>query len=278
MARTNEEVIPLNMSSEILKPRVAVLKAPGINCDVETAHAFKDAGGRPEIILIEDLKSGERKLSEYQIVALSGGFSYGDDLGSGKVLALELDTYLGSQIQRFIEKGLMIGICNGFQILVRSGLLPFGTLGDQRATLDNNNSGRFLSRRINLSVEPNVCVFLKDFKSERPMEFQVAHGEGKFVTDEKTLSQIQQGGQVVFRYVHPKTGDPTQEYPFNPNGSPHAIAGITDPNGGILGLMPHPERSILRSQYPNIDRMPEDFVPEGLQIFQRMVQYAKEGI
>ena len=245
------------MSSELLKPKVAVLKAPGINCDVETAYAFEIAGGSPATILVEDLKSGEKNLSDYQIIALSGGFSYGDDLGSGKVLALELDTYLGNQIQRFKETGLMIGICNGFQILVRSGLLPMGRMGEQKATLDRNDSGKFISRRISLSIEKNnACVFLQDLESG-PVEFQVAHGEGKFVTDGQTLSQIEESGQV---------------------GSPHAIAGITDPSGRILGLMPHPERSILRSQYPNIDRMPKDFVPEGLQIFQRMVQYAKQGI
>ncbi|HLD79139.1 MAG: phosphoribosylformylglycinamidine synthase I [Candidatus Levybacteria bacterium RIFCSPHIGHO2_02_FULL_39_36] len=265
------------MSSELLKPKVAVLKAPGINCDVETAYAFEIAGGSPATILVEDLKSGEKNLSDYQIIALSGGFSYGDDLGSGKVLALELDTYLGNQIQRFKETGLMIGICNGFQILVRSGLLPMGRMGEQKATLDRNDSGKFISRRISLSIEKNnACVFLQDLESG-PVEFQVAHGEGKFVTDGQTLSQIEESGQVVFRYVN-RVGKPTQEYPFNPNGSPHAIAGITDPSGRILGLMPHPERSILRSQYPNIDRMPKDFVPEGLQIFQRMVQYAKQGI
>jgi len=171
----------------------------------------------------------------------------------------------------------MIGICNGFQILVRSGLLPMGRMGEQKATLDRNDSGKFISRRISLSIEKNnACVFLQDLESG-PVEFQVAHGEGKFVTDGQTLSQIEESGQVVFRYVN-RVGKPTQEYPFNPNGSPHAIAGITDPSGRILGLMPHPERSILRSQYPNIDRMPKDFVPEGLQIFQRMVQYAKQGI
>ncbi|OGH18659.1 MAG: phosphoribosylformylglycinamidine synthase I [Candidatus Levybacteria bacterium RIFCSPHIGHO2_01_FULL_40_15b] len=266
------------MSSEILKPKVAVLKAPGINCDVETSYGFELAGAAPETILVEDLKSGERKLSDYQIVALSGGFSYGDDLGSGKVLALELDTYLGNQIQRFIESGLMIGICNGFQILVRSGLLPMGTLGEQKATLDRNDSGKFISRRINLSIErDNACVFLQDLKTTGPVEFQVAHGEGKFVADSSILSQIEESGQVVFRYVD-RTNNPTQEYPLNPNGSPHAIAGIADPSGRILGLMPHPERSIDRYQYPNEDMLPDDFVPEGLQIFQGMVQYAKEGV
>ncbi len=264
--------------NELLKPRVAVLKAPGINCDEETAYGFEMSGGRSETVLVEDLKSREKSLAEYQIIALSGGFSYGDDLGSGKVLALELDSYLGNQIQRFTESGLAIGICNGFQVLVRSGLLPMGTLGEQKATLDRNDSGKFISRRINLSIDANnACVFLQDLKTTGPVEFQVAHGEGKFVTDSSTLFQIEETGQVVFRYVD-RTGKATQEYPFNPNGSPHAVAGIIDPTGRILGLMPHPERSIDRYQYPNEDMLPDDFVPEGLQIFQRMVQYAKEGV
>ncbi len=261
-----------------LQPKVAVLKAPGINCDNETAFAFQQAGGMADTVPIEDLKSGEKRLGDYQILALSGGFSYGDDLGSGKVLSLELDTYLGEQIQRFKERGVMIGICNGFQVLTRSGLLPFGTLGEQRATLDRNDSGRFLSRRVNLMLEPeNKSIFLKDFQQHSPMEFQVAHGEGKFITDGETLSLLEESGQVVFRYVD-KNANPTQEYPYNPNGSPQAIAGITDSSGRILGLMPHPERSVDRMQYANWRRLPDDFKPEGLQIFEHMVNFAKEGI
>lgn len=262
-------------NNELLQPKVAVLKAPGINCDVETSFAFELAGGKPETVMVEDLKLGERNLKDFQIVAFSGGFSYGDDLGSGNVMALELDTYLGNQIQRFKERGLMIGICNGFQVLTRSGLLPFGTLGQRAATLDRNDSGKFISRRVNLSIENSNCVFLQGF--EGTVEFQVAHGEGKLVTTNQTLDEIERNGQVVFRYVD-AVGSRTQEYPYNPNGSPNGIAGICDPTGRILGLMPHPERSIDINQYPNSGRLPKDFEPEGLRIFQRMVEYAKEAI
>lgn len=260
---------------ESLKPRVAILKAPGINCDVETSYAFSLAGAIAETVLVEDLRSGERDLSSFQIVDLSGGFSYGDDLGSGKVLSLELDTYIGNQIEKFREKGLMIGICNGFQVLVRSGLLPMGTLGDMKATLDRNFSGSFLSRRVNLSIEKSRSVFLQGLEQNGSVEFQVAHGEGRFITDSVTLAQMEGARQVVFRYLN-RNGAPTQEFQANPNGSPNAIAGITDPSGRILGLMPHPERSIDRFQYPNARRLPKDFVPQGLQIFQRMVTYASQ--
>jgi phosphoribosylformylglycinamidine synthase len=257
-----------------LQPRVAIYKTSGINCDAETAFAFNLAGGKAEIVMSEDLKKGEKKLSDYKILTFPGGFSYGDDLGSGTVATLELDTYLGDKVQRFKETGLILGICNGAQMLVRSGLLSMGTLGERHATLDRNNSGKFLSRRIQLSFEKSICVFSQDPEPDGPIEFQVAHAEGKFVMSPSTLSQIEKNGQVVFRYVNSK-GRPTQEYPFNPNGSPNAIAGITDPSGRIVGLMPHPERSILKSQYPNWRRM-GDFKPQGLEFFERMVKYASQ--
>lgn len=260
-----------------LQPRVAVFKTSGINCDEETAYAFEMAGAKPELVLMEDLKSKKENLGNFEIVVFPGGFSHGDDLGSGTVAALELDTYLGNQIERFKERGLILGVCNGFQILVRSGLLPMGTLGERTATLDTNNSGKFQSSRINLSVEDSRCVFLQDLPFTGPVEYQVAHGEGKLVMPQQTLTQMEDNNQVVFRYVD-ASGNPTQEFPKNPNGSPNAIAGICDPTGRILGLMPHPERSILRSQYPNSRRLPQDFQPEGVPIFEGMVQYARQGI
>lgn len=265
------------MLIEAPKPKVAIFKTSGINCDVETAHAFNMSGGNAEIVMAEDLRAGEKKLSDYQILTLPGGFSYGDDLGSGTVAALELDTYLGEQIERFKEKGLMLGVCNGFQILVRSGLLPMGTLGQRQATLDRNDNGKFVSRRVNLSIEPSNCVFLQDLSTSGPIEFQVAHGEGKLVMPPAIRSQVEANGQVVFRYVDAQ-GWPSQGFPFNPNGSEGAIAGICDPTGRILGLMPHPERSIHKSQYPNSGRLPELFIPEGLQIFQGMVDFARDGV
>lgn len=261
-----------------LQPRVALLKFPGINCDEETAAIFEQAGAKAEIILDEDLLSGEKNLSKYQIMALSGGFSYGDDLGAGTVAGLLMHAKLGEQIKRFQEKGLTIGICNGFQILVKSGLLPSGTLGERTATLDVADSNKFRSDTVRLiQMENNRCVFLNDLRNQEPIEMQNANKEGKFVTTPQILIQLEANGQVVFRYADLE-GNPTMEYPFNPNGSPNAIAGITDPSGRILGLMPHSERRRFSLNYPNARRYGEEFQPTGHIIFDRMVDYAKEGI
>ena len=257
-------------------PQVCVLKTDGINCDEETVNAFATAGGKPKTVHVNELRSKEDSLSNYQILAIPGGFSYGDDIASGKILALELNTYLADQIEDFVngKKGLVLGVCNGFQVLVRTGLLPFGTMGEIQSTLANNDSGHFECRWINLKAEENnACVFLNGMNGT--VSYQVAHGEGKFFARKPELERIETEKLVVFRYCD-KVGNSTQEYSFNPNGSLNAIAGITDPTGRILGLMPHPERFIRKTQHPNWRRMPEDFASEGLQIFQRMVAYASQ--
>ena len=257
-------------------PQVCVLKTDGINCDEETVNAFATAGGKPKTVHVNELRSKEDSLSNYQILAIPGGFSYGDDIASGKILALELNTYLADQIEDFVngKKGLVLGVCNGFQVLVRTGLLPFGTMGGIQSTLANNDSGHFECRWINLKAEENnACVFLNGMNGT--VSYQVAHGEGKFFARKPELERIETEKLVVFRYCD-KVGNSTQEYSLNPNGSLNAIAGITDPTGRILGLMPHPERFIRPTQHPNWRRMPEDFAPEGLQIFQKMVDYASQ--
>lgn len=260
---------------EALRPKVLVLKTDGVNCDVEMADAFLTAGGKPRTTHINELKGREVNLSDYQILAIPGGFSYGDDVRSGKILALELNVYLGDRINDFIQqqKGLVLGVCNGFQVLTRTGLLPFGTMGEMQAILADNDSGKFECRQVSLKVEDSsACVFVDGIKG--PISLPVAHGEGKFFAEQKTLDKVEKGKLVVFRYCD-ESGIPTQEYPQNPNGSLNAIAGITDPSGHILGLMPHPERFIRTTQHPNWRRMP-DLKPQGLQIFEKMVQYASQ--
>ena len=260
---------------ERLKPNVLVLKADGINCDLETSEGFRLAGGNPEVVMVDQLKNTERSLRDYQILAIPGGFSYGDDIAAGKILALELNAYLGDQINEFVQrqKGLVLGICNGFQVLTTAGLLPFGTIGEMQATLEMNNVRPFDCRPIKLRVEDeNACLFLKEMNGT--MEYRVAHGEGRFYAAPEAIDRIEEQQLVVFRYCD-VDGNPTQEYPLNPNGSLNAIAGICDPYGRILGLMPHPERSIKKTQYDNWRRM-ENFKPEGLQIFEGMVKYASQ--
>jgi phosphoribosylformylglycinamidine synthase subunit PurQ / glutaminase len=256
-------------------PQVCVLKTDGINCDEETANAFAVAGGRPRTVHVNELRAREENLSDYSILAIPGGFSYGDDIASGKILALELNSYLGDQINEFVQKqrGLVLGVCNGFQVLVRTGLLPFGTMGEMQTTLNNNDSGHFECRWINLKVEQNnACVFLDGMNGT--VSYQVAHGEGKFFARQPELERIEEENLTVFRYCDAQ-GNPTQKYPLNPNGSLNAIAGITDPTGRILGLMPHPERFVRPTQHPNWRRM-VDREPQGLPIFEKMVSYAAQ--
>lgn len=257
------------------EPQVCVLKTDGINCDEETVNAFATAGGRPRIVHVNELRTREEQLKNYQILAIPGGFSYGDDVASGKILALELNSYLGDQINEFVQrqKGLVLGVCNGFQVLVRTGLLPFGTMGEMQATLSHNDSGHFECRWINFKIEDNnACVFLEGINGT--VSYQVAHGEGKFFARQPELDKIETEKLVVFRYCD-RLGNPTQEYPLNPNGSLNAIAGITDSSGRILGLMPHPERFIRPTQHPNWRRM-QDLEPQGLPIFEKMVNYATQ--
>ena len=260
---------------EKLGPNILVLKTDGINCDAEMSDAFKTAGGKPRTTHINELKNKEVNLGDFQILAIPGGFSYGDDVRSGKILALELNSYLGDQINDFTQqkRGLVLGVCNGFQVLVRTGLLPFGTMGQMQVTLTDNDSGHFECRWINLRVEDkSASVFLEGVKG--PISLQVAHGEGKFFANSNELKRLEDRMQVVFRYCD-ELGNPTQEYPKNPNGSLNAIAGITDSSGRILGLMPHPERFVRKTQHPNWRRMP-DLEPQGLQIFEKMISYAKQ--
>lgn len=270
-----------------MKPKVLILKTDGTNCDAETAFAFKLAGGDPRIIHVNELRAKNERLSSYNILAIPGGFSYGDDIVSGKILAAELTSFFSEEMQKFIERKntVVIGICNGFQVLIRTGLLPFGRIGTMDATLTNNDSGRFECRWINLKVEKNSrCAFLSNGATlpaggqveqlnNGIISYQVAHGEGKFFANEETVRAIEQSNLVVFRYAD-ETFRPTQNYPHNPNGSLNAIAGICDPTGRILGLMPHPERFVRLEQHPNWRRLnPKAGKPQGLPFFETMIKY-----
>ncbi len=260
-----------------MKAKAIIIKTDGINRDDETKFTFELAGATANIVHINDLRSKKEKLSNYNILALPGGFSYGDDVVSGKILAVELFSFFKDELQKFIDRKdtAVIGICNGFQVLVRTGILPFRELGKMSATLTNNDSGHFECRWINVKVDPKTnCVFLKNLK-EQTFDYPIAHGEGKFFTDGKTLHKIENEHQVAFRYVN-GTGLPTQEYPYNPNGSLNAIVGITDSTGRVLGLMPHPECFIRREQHPNWRRM-EIEKPHGLLLFNEIVNFVKQS-
>lgn len=255
-------------------PNVCILKTDGINCDVETAHAFAVVGGEPETVHVNQLRSGERQLKNYGILALSGGFSYGDDIASGAVLGNELASFLTDQIDEFVRNDRpVIGICNGFQVLTKTGLLPSGEMGSQSVSLTTNENGRFECRWIDLAVGRSVCQFAQPEDFETPtIPMQVAHGEGRFVADSDTFLDLLDARQVVFRYARPG-GKIAMGYPANPNGSTDDIAGICDPKGLILGMMPHPERSI-EAFHPDRSRTAEARTA-ATTIFSNMVEFAR---
>ena len=258
-----------------MKPKICILRTDGTNCDEELFYAFDKFGSSPQYVHINELRAKSKKLKAFQILALPGGFASGDDVASGKILAVELISFLKDQLVDFIQKkGLILGVCNGFQVLVRTGLLPFGQLGTMDVTLAQNESGHFECRWINLKIEKSRCVFLDDHK-RKVSQLAVNHGEGKFFADTKTIQKVEDENLVVFRYVD-EDDKQTQLYPQNPNGSLNAIAGITDPTGRILGLMPHPEKFVDITQHPNW-RREKITKPHGAFIFEEMIKFVKNA-
>lgn len=263
---------------------VLVLRAAGINCDYEAVHAFELAGAdRVDHLHINELIAGRSKLSAYDILVLPGGFSYGDDISGGKVLANELQSRLMDDVERFIGDGkLMLGICNGFQVLIKMGLLPQTDHGTRRqeATLFYNDSGKFECRWVHVRRNPDSpCVFTRDMPET--IYIPVAHGEGKVVPASDTVrTHLQSRGHIALRYVRPENGSipgPTP-YPFSPNGSVDDIAGLCDTTGRIFGLMPHPERHTHRTHHPGWTRAPRQGAPDGLHIFRNAVRYAQQTL
>ncbi len=251
------------------KPNVLVIRTAGTNCDKETLYAFSESGADTTLLHINQVKEN-KDLSPYQIIALPGGFSYGDDLGAGKILSLELMLWFKDEIKKFIDKGgLMIGICNGFQVMVKTGILPDLDF-QQKVTLTDNDSHRFEDRWVYLKTNKNNnSVWLKGLPEV--ISIPVAHGEGKFYTEKSVLDRIETNNQVAFRYSDRVGG--SVDYPFNPNGSLNAIAGITDSTGKILGLMPHPERCMFEHHRPHWKE--GDSTAFGKQIFENAVNYFK---
>ncbi len=252
-----------------MKPRILVLRAAGTNCDVETAHAFELAGGDADRLHVNRVAEKPSVLDQYQILVIPGGFTYGDDVAAGKVLANELTTRLGEPLGRFVERGsLVLGICNGFQVLLKAGLLPGRDDTAPAFTLADNLSGRYEDRWVYLAPASPQCVFTSGMES--PVYLPVAHGEGRFTaTDPGRLDDLERQGQVAFRYISASAGAP--DYPENPNGSDRDIAGICDASGRVLGLMPHPERHVDPTQHPQWTRLGRAEVGEGLAIFRNAV-------
>ena len=234
--------------------RVLVLRAAGTNCDRETAHAFKAVGAVPETRHVNEVLAEPTLLREYRILVFPGGFSYGDDIAAGRVLATELKQRALPEIERLASRGgLVLGICNGFQALVKTGLLPGGE--GQTVTLAHNDSHRYQDEWVSLHVATERSFLAR---GERFL-FPIAHAEGKLLATDATLDRLEENGQVVLRYAR------------NPNGSLRDIAGICDPTGRIVGLMPHPERHLEPWHHPTWTRDGLAAEPDGLRFFRQAV-------
>ena len=266
--------------------RVLILRAPGTNCDQETAFAFRQAGGDAEVVHINRLLENKQLARDAQVICIPGGFSYGDDIAAGRIVAGQLRHHLTDVFQQFRDDGkLILGICNGFQILLKSGLL----LEDEPqlappATLTWNDSGKFEDRWVHLRVAETDSPFLQGIDR---MYLPIAHAEGRFVArDPAKLEELEAVSQLALRYsadAEVDSGDVARRdsenqsaplpFPLNPNGSQSNVAGCCDLTGRVFGLMPHPERFIHRTHHPSWTRLPTDLRPDGLRIFQNAVAY-----
>ena len=259
--------------------KAIVLRAAGINCDLETDYALRLAGAQAERIHINRIMAEPALLDGAHIVVFPGGFSYGDDVAAGKILANQVVHHLSDVLHRFVQQGkLILGICNGFQVLIKTGL--FAALeddsqaaGDCPATLTDNDSGRFEDRWVHLQPGTERCVFIEP---GRRLYLPIAHAEGKVVArDAATLARLRDEGYAAFRYVDAQ--GQRGGFPVNPNGSQDDIAALTDRTGRVLGMMPHPERYVRMTQHPHWTRLKErEGFGDGMTIFNNAVKYIRE--
>jgi len=260
-----------------MSAKVLVLAGFGINCEQETAGAFSLAGGFPQIIHLNDLLAEPERLHESDIFAIPGGFSFGDDIASGRILANRLRFRLGAPLRSFVEQGkLVIGICNGFQVLVKMGLLPMvHRMFAQEATLTHNDSHRYEDRWVWLAADPqSPCIWTRGMTC---FELPVRHGEGKFVPrDAEILDALHAHHQIALRYTLPDGSPARGRFPYNPNGSVDDIAGICDRTGRVFGLMPHPEAYALPHHHPCWTRQVLAQDPNGLCLFRNAVAYVQQ--
>lgn len=246
------------------------MRTAGINCDEEVMHCWRHAGASPQLIHLNRLVQAPSMLDKFQIVTVPGGFSYGDDIAAGTIFAQRLMADLIGPLRQLVDRGGgILGICNGFQILVKAGLLPAGDVGPRQVTVTYNHSARFEARWVRLKVCTDRCPFLS---SGREIELPVEHAEGRIVVaDDAVVSALDAAGQVAVRYVD-EDGS-FDSYPSNPNGSVSGIAGLCDPTGRVFGLMPHPDRFFDASHHPNWTSRSRTEAPDGIRLFADAVHY-----
>ena len=272
----------------IARPRGLVLYGYGLNCDYETQFALNRAGAEAVRVHTTELLENPASLWDYHLLAVPGGFSWGDDHGAGVILALRLKLALGTALREFIAAGrLVIAICNGFQVLVNLGLLPGlkGREGERLVALIPNDCGNFRDAWVHLKVLPSSCVFTQGLEI---LELPIRHGEGKFYAPREVLQELADGGQIVIKYATATGEAAGGKFPENPNGSLMDIAGICDASGRVLGLMPHPEAHITSTQHPNWTLAKETWrrrgepyqeqAGPGLTFFKNAVRYLEERL
>jgi len=260
--------------------RAVVLRAAGTNCDGETVAALERAGARTDTLHLNALAADPARLRDYAVAVVAGGFSYGDYVAAGRIFGFELRHRLDAPLRDWVERGgLLVGVCNGFQVLVELGMLPDPALdpAERDVALTDNVSNRYECRWVTLRGEACACPWIE---AGTLMPTPVAHAEGRFVVrDRATLERLFEQGQVALSYVDPRAPergglDEDVPYPWNPNGSIANIAGICDPTGRVLGLMPHPERNLLPWNHPRWTRMGPRAEAEGVGFYRRMVEVA----
>lgn len=265
----------------IMKPRTLILRTAGTNCDVETTYAFELAGASAQRVHLNRVLERPGMLSEFQLLAFPGGFSYGDDIAAGRILANQIIHHLRDAVRSFIDAGKpVIGVCNGFQVLIKTDLLPGELAGraGQNCTLAHNVGGRFVDRWVHLQPRSKRCIWTRDLD---PLELPIAHGEGRFVPAEEAVrSALWEDERVALVYARPDGLPADGQPPHNPNGSVDDIAGICDASGLVLGLMPHPERYVSLLQHPAWSRRErgQDAPGAGLKLFINAVQHVREGV
>jgi phosphoribosylformylglycinamidine synthase len=257
------------------KPKALVVRAPGTNCDVETAYAFEMAGASAVRLHVNQLIEQPELANGFQILCFPGGFSYGDDIAAGRIAAVQWQTRLSDTLEMFRDEDrLVLGICNGFQIMMRLGIFFESSDALPPATLAWNSQGRFETRWVHLKPDSDRCVFLRGIEQ---IYLPMAHAEGRFVMRDAAAEQeLREAGQIALRYCDAAgvTGDSPLPFPTNPNGAQWNVAGICDASGRIFGLMPHPERFLFATNHPSWTRqspVPEE--GEGLRLFRNAVAY-----
>ena len=266
-----------------MDPRTLILRTAGTNCDGETAHAFHLAGSETEMLHVNRLLEQPVLLEQYQILALPGGFSYGDDIAAGRIFANQIANHLSDAFHQFIDAGKpIIGVCNGFQVLVKTHLLPGPIEGvdrrGQSCTLAHNDNGRFIDRWVRLAPQKSRCIWTAGI--EELLELPIAHGEGKFVPgSEKIRKALWDNQQVALVFARADGAPAAGQSPDNPNGSIDDIAGVCDPTGLVFGLMPHPERYVSAIQHPAWTRLgAANGDGQGLQIFRNAVRHVRDAV